>query len=237
MDHVRGAFESFHAAVGQLDRPISNVVKAAAVKYEKNSGAHEKMQTMAFEGMQTPAHARQARFRAMCYGYGSCSCYPTAPQNGSLNTCPTITSEGQSCQFSCNLGFNLTGTHVNCSNGNLTSIQTCTPLSPCVGSNLASHFSAHAAAGGCPRGLRRFRLDKPAWSHALLALPLRHTQCRHAQIKSGAGLNRFANGSVQNRTHRRGVLLARVLVWSMVTLALVIWLLPLVTRWLPVPTQ
>ena len=55
--------------------------------------------------------------------YFTCS-QPTIPLNGTLGTCTTSMNEGTSCQFTCNIGYQLTGSATVCLGGNLIQ-QTC----------------------------------------------------------------------------------------------------------------
>jgi hypothetical protein len=54
------------------------------------------------------------------------SCSVTAPANGTLGNCPSVLSSGNSCQFTCNSGFILSGATTSCTAGSLTA-QTCAP--------------------------------------------------------------------------------------------------------------
>jgi hypothetical protein len=60
---------------------------------------------------------------------GADSCTVTAPSNGTLGSCPSALSSGNSCQLGCNSGYTLSGAATSCLDGVLTAAQTCVPNS------------------------------------------------------------------------------------------------------------
>jgi hypothetical protein len=56
-------------------------------------------------------------------------CEVTAPADGTLGDCPTNLASGLSCSVACDSGYTLSGASTSCTDGVLTSTQTCTPSS------------------------------------------------------------------------------------------------------------
>ncbi len=72
-------------------------------------------------------------------------CALSAPGGGSLNSCPSSLPHGQSCSFSCNIGFSLVGTATTCTAG--------TPnLQQCLASSCSVIAPANGAANSTVPG-------------------------------------------------------------------------------------
>jgi hypothetical protein len=75
------------------------------------------------------------------------ACAVTAPADGTLGDCPSSLASGLSCSVACDSGYSISGASTSCTNGVLTSTQTCMP-SPC-----SVTAPANGGLGNCPTTL------------------------------------------------------------------------------------